>query len=298
MIYNWKSIGIKLTTGSAVAGILLAGSIVVATLGLQSSRTTFKEYSEVRAPQLVVYTQLYADGLQTGQAIRNIILDPKNQKAYQNYDEAVKEFELALREGLKLTEGSSERHGLLVEISSQWNDLLRDQQPVREQKLDMDAAVSLLNKQVTPTWRAIKSKLLTLTKQEETGMLAARKTSMERIVNSINVSLLVGIMALLVGTTIIVITTRSVLHRLAELNKAVEELSSGSADLTFRLPIDGGDEIARIAILLNKFMEFYQKYFQDLALHAQTIASGSTELSATAEEMAATTKSIANDSVG
>lgn len=297
MAYNWKSIGTKLTLGSAVAGILLVGSIVVATLGLQSSMTTFKDYSEVKAPQLVVYTQLYANGLQTGQAIRNIILDPKEPKAYQNYDAAVKEFDVALSEGLRLTEGSPERHGVLVGISNQWNELIRDQQPVREQKLDSTAAVSLLNKQVTPTWRAIRGKLLTLTKQEESGMMEARKTSMERIVRSITLSLVVGVIALLVGTTLIVITTRSVLRRLADLNSAVEELASGSADLTFRLPHDGEDEIAHVTTLLNKFMAFYQQFFKDLALHAQTIASGSTELSATAEEMAATTKSIASDSI-
>jgi len=127
--------------------------------------------------------------------------------------------------------------------------------------------------------------------------VAARKTSRERILSSILVALVVGSTALLVGTLIIVVTTRSVLHRLAELNKAVEELASGSADLTFRLPSDGGDEIAHIAILLNNFMEFYQQFFQDLAVHAQTIASGSTELSATAEEMAATTQSLATESM-
>ncbi|BDU74312.1 methyl-accepting chemotaxis protein [Mesoterricola silvestris] len=297
MIYNWKSIGIKLTVGSAVAGFLLAGSIVVATFGLKSASTTFKNYSEVEAPQLVIYTQLYANGLQTGQALRNIILDPKGQQAYQNYDQAVKEFDVALREGLRLTEGASERHGLLIEITNQWNELLRDQQPVREQKLDMVASVSLLNRQVTPKWRAIRGKLLSLTNREEQDMAVARKASMESIAHSITLSLIVGIAALVVGTLIIVTTTRSVLQRLAELNNAVEVLSTGSADLTFRLPDEGGDELAHIATLLNNFMEFYQRFFKDLALHAQTIASGSTELSATAEEMAATTQSIANDSL-
>lgn len=293
-----KSIGSKLAVGSATAGILFIGSIVVGILGLLSSMTTFKNYSEVKAPQLLVYTQLYANGLQTGQAIRNIILDPQEPKAYNNYDAAVKEFDTAMGEALRLTAGAPDRQRVLVEVGEQWKELIQAQGPIRDKKLDQAAAVALLNQKVTPTWRAVKAKLIELTKQEEVAMQAARAVSSQRIVKAIGFSAMVGIFALLVGAFLLAATTRGVLRRLAELNRAVAELSSGSADLTFRLPEQGGDEIAVISALLNKFMAFYQKFFTDLSLHAQTIASGSTELSATAEEMAATTKSIAIDSNG
>lgn len=293
---DFRSIGTRLILGSAGAGILFVGSLTVATLGLRSAKSTFQEYSEVKAPQLVVYTQLYANGLQAGQAVRNIILDPQNAKAYQNYDAALKEFDVALQEGLKLTKGTSNRHQLLVEIGNQWNGLVRAQEPIRGRQLDQTSAVALLNNNVTPTWRAIREKLLGLTKQEEVGMSVARQASIEQISRSITLSLIVGVLASLSGAVLMIGTTRNILRRLADLNSAVRELSTGSADLTFRLPGEGGDEIAGIATLLNKFMEFYQKFFQDLALHAQTIASGSSELSATAEEMAATTTSIAKDS--
>ncbi|MBV5332698.1 methyl-accepting chemotaxis protein, partial [bacterium] len=45
---------------------------------------------------------MYAQGLQTGQAIRNIILDPVNNKAYQNLEAAEKAFSEALDTARKL----------------------------------------------------------------------------------------------------------------------------------------------------------------------------------------------------
>ena len=189
-----------------------------------------------------------------------------------------------------------DRHTLLLEIGTQWNKLVSAQEPIRGKQLNQADAVTLLNKDVTPAWREIKAKLIGLTKQEETGMAAARKASLGNISRSVTISLIVGILAVIVGAILMVAATRNILKRLADLNGAVKDLSTGSADLTFRLPTQGGDEIASIATLLNSFMEFYQKFFQNLALYTQTIASGSTQLSATAEEMAATTTSIANDS--
>ena len=37
-------------------------------------------------------TRAYAQGLQMGQALRNILLDPANSKAYDNFDQARKDF--------------------------------------------------------------------------------------------------------------------------------------------------------------------------------------------------------------
>jgi len=108
-----KGIGARLTMAGAVSGAMFVGSVLIAILGLHSSKTTFRYYSEIEAPQLVVYTRLYANGLQTGAAIRNIILNPKDPKAYQNYDAAVKEFDETLHEGFRLTERSPERQSFL-----------------------------------------------------------------------------------------------------------------------------------------------------------------------------------------
>ncbi|MBK7295119.1 MAG: methyl-accepting chemotaxis protein [Holophagaceae bacterium] len=65
-------------------------------------------------------------------------------------------------------------------------------------------------------------------------------------------------------------------------------LASGKGDLTRRLPIEGQDEIGDIAHKANQLTEFYQQFFQRLGLHSQGVASGSTQLSATADSLSGT----------
>ncbi len=170
MLNSARTIGTRLFLATGIAGALFLGSLAVAIYGLRSGQATFNAYAEESAPELLMYTQLYASGLQTGQAIRNIVLDPSNPKAFQNYDAALKEFAATLQRGLTLTADTPERQKALSEVGVQWDALIHLQEPIKERALDQAAATTLLNKQATPAWRAIKDRLLGLMKQQEEGM--------------------------------------------------------------------------------------------------------------------------------
>ena len=72
---------------SAVIALFLA-STLVSWLALNRAKTEFTSFIEHDQRILLNYTELYANGLQTGQALRNIVLDPANAKAYENFDKA------------------------------------------------------------------------------------------------------------------------------------------------------------------------------------------------------------------
>ena len=76
MLKSTRTIGTRLFLATGLAGALFLGSLTVAISGLRSGQATFNAYAEESAPELLMYTQLYASGLQTGQAIRNAVLDP------------------------------------------------------------------------------------------------------------------------------------------------------------------------------------------------------------------------------
>lgn len=277
---------------TGIAGAIFLGSLAVALGGLRAGQLTFKSYAEGSAPELLTYTQLYANGLQTGQAIRNIVLDPANPKAFQNYDAALKEFAATLQTGLALTADTPDRQRALREVGAQWEALVKLQEPIKGNSLDQVAAIKLLNNQATPAWRAVKERLLALIKQQESIMATVKADSLRAQDRSRRLALGVGLLAGALGTALLYLAIRSLQRRLGDLDAAMADLASGKGDLTRRLTLEGQDEICRIADKANQLTEFYQRFFQRLGLHSQGVASGSTELSATAESLSDTANQL------
>ncbi|WP_231583668.1 methyl-accepting chemotaxis protein [Desulfovibrio sp. TomC] len=112
--------------------------------------------STVDGPLLYHLQDVYAQGLQTEQATRNVILNPTDQKARDNYTHADKEFREALAAASALATGS---------MASTLNSLLPnwDASHLLKRKLmdmatagDTAKAVQLLNSEETPLWRSVK----------------------------------------------------------------------------------------------------------------------------------------------
>ncbi len=108
---------------------------------------------------LIDLEQMYAQGLQTGQATRNVILDPANKKGVDNYNAAHAAFLKLNNEALALSSGKTKE--ALAKVQSLW---------VEDHKLKLEAqrlaiagksreAVELLNSKETTLWREIKDTL-------------------------------------------------------------------------------------------------------------------------------------------
>lgn len=287
-----RSFATRLYVSVGVTGLLFFGALAVALTGLGTSQQTFTSYAEDSAPELLMYTQLYASGLQTGQAVRNMVLDPNNPKAFKNYEAALEDFSTTLQVGQALTADTPACAKALRDIAIQWQALVQLQEPIKARTLDLAGATALLNKQVTPAWRSIKDRLLALTNEQKARMAVIKANSMRAQKQSKQVALGVGLLAGVLGTTLLFLVIRSLQHRLLALHAAMTDLASGKGDLTHRLHIEGMDEICGIAEKANQLTEFYQQFFQRLGQHSQGVASGSTELSATAESLAETASQL------
>lgn len=71
----------RLLLGMALIIVAFISGIVVAYGGLRASATRFGIYLDGVATLQQGYSEMYAQGLQMGQALRNIVLDPANPKA-------------------------------------------------------------------------------------------------------------------------------------------------------------------------------------------------------------------------
>lgn len=98
----------------------------------------------------------------------------------------------------------------------------------------------------------------------------------------------------------VVLGLRMIMKRVSRLQSGIEELASGDADLTRRLPINGGLEFEAVSASFNRFVERLQSMLKqvseasgELAGAARQIADGNMDLSGRTENQASAVQETA-----
>ncbi|CAJ0723390.1 hypothetical protein R38712_01938 [Ralstonia pickettii] len=114
-----------------------------------------------------------------------------------------------------------------------------------------------------------------------------------------SIGALVGVA--IVAALIVGAMTSRAFRRLSMIRDAMDEIGSGSGDLTKRLPSDGEDEVAQIARSFNTFADKLTAVMQQIRLGsdsvrsaAQEIAAGNADLSQRTEEQASSLEETAS----
>ena len=95
----------RLLLGMALIMATFIAAIAIAYTGLRSTSAQFGSFLDGVGALHQNYSDMYAQGLQMGQALRNIVLDPANPKAHQNLEKARKDFTAAREEAVKIGAG-------------------------------------------------------------------------------------------------------------------------------------------------------------------------------------------------
>jgi len=141
---------------------VIGASLTLVLLYMQQSRMLgyLENVSLVDGPLLFHLQDVYAQGLQTEQATRNVILNPKDQKARENFENADKQFRQAMAAAKALAQGEMARN--IASVEPQW-DASHD---LKLKLMDMAVAgeaakaVAMMNTEETPLWRSIKKTVL------------------------------------------------------------------------------------------------------------------------------------------
>lgn len=92
----------KMATCMAVVFAMFAIPLAVAITGMENAARQFDKFIEEDQAFLAASTNLYAQGLQMGQALRNVILSPSNQQSFKNLEGARDGFSKELATALAL----------------------------------------------------------------------------------------------------------------------------------------------------------------------------------------------------
>jgi len=272
---------------SVVIGLFLVSS-VVSYQALSRAKAEFTAFITQDQHLLLNYTELYANGLQMGQALRNIILDPANPKAYENFDKAAKTMDDLLVATVALASG---RDADTVAKLQRVGTVRAQQKGFQQQVMALvregqsDQAKQLLNEQETPAWREIRTALLDLIKAQKAYIEAQDKEvqagAAQAQMTSLALSLLAAAVGLVVGLTILA----KIVASLNRLTASIETLAQGDGDLTARLPVHGDTELARVAASFNKLIGGLQDMVNAIKGHAGQLDTLSTQLAGTSSNL-------------
>ena len=285
---------------AALGMSILAASAIVFTT---SSEAILVKFVDEQIATRHAATLAYANGLQKGQAIRNILLDPGKQTAYDNYNKAEEIFTREIDTLIPLltaNPGTREIAGRLKGNIDQWRPL--QQQVIALVKAgSTDESQALLINKETPTWRAVRDDLLEIGKTAEAAAAADRTALVVGLQNARTLAITLGGLSVLIVAAIIVFIGRSIYRQVGgEPTAAAAALNRiAQGDLTEALQVLPGDRGSIVATMRTMQTQIRQLIADTagsanaVVVESEAILADASRLAQTAEEQSAATSAIA-----
>jgi len=290
----------RLTISTLIPGLLFTCAIGFCLWGLWRTQGDFDAH--IRTAQAVSddLSEMYAQGLQQGQALRNFVLNPRDTKAIENLESGRKRYAEAFAELSRLAPAM----GMEREVQA-LGSLAAAQDAAATAVVQMAAqdaaqAVLVLNKEQTPAWRALRAALL---KQRDAARAFA-KTSHENAQSRANEAMAVaGVLAFVAVTTGVLLgwaLRRSVRQQLggdpAEAREAVLRIAQG--DLVSPVPPAMAPqslmaELASMQAQLRTIVGQVWLASESIGTASAEVASGNIDLSSRTEEQASSLEQTA-----
>lgn len=287
----------------------IAASLGMAVLALSAiaftvrSEAIFVKFVDQRVAMRHAATLAYANGLQKGQAIRNILLDPGRKTAYDNFSNAETVFAREidrLQLMLAANEGTRDLASRLKKNVDQW-------QPLQQQVIDMvkggkgEESKDLLVKRETPAWRLVRDDLLEIGKVAETAAEKDRAELVAGLEHARKLAIGLGIVSLLLVAGIIVFVGRGIFRQVGgeprEAAAALARIARGDLTETLRvMPEDHTSIVAAMQIMQAQVRQLIAETVKSadaVVEESEAMLSDASRLAQTAEGQSSSTAAIA-----
>ncbi|HEX8986928.1 MAG TPA: methyl-accepting chemotaxis protein [Rhodocyclaceae bacterium] len=248
-------------------------------------------------------TSAYAYGLQSGQALRNILLEPGNRVGHDNLKQATEKFTGELENLNRLLGSLPDGRDVGDQLKAKVGKL----QPLRAQILDLivagkvDEARSELIAKETPAWRAVRADLLDLVKRTDEAAAKERSALLDDFSASSTTAIVISLFAFVLVGGIALVLGRGVFRLVggepSEVADALQRIAQG--DLTQRLHAAPGDTESILAATCSMQAQMHDliaatvQSADAVVRESEAIRGDAEVLSRTAEEQSAATAAIA-----
>ncbi|MGE5452048.1 MAG: methyl-accepting chemotaxis protein [Acidobacteriota bacterium] len=262
--------------------------------GLMSTQSKFDHYITTEQATADAVNEMYAQGLQMGQALRNIVLDPVNKKSYENFDAAEKKYAEAYAKAQDVA-ATTELSGAIRGLES-----LRAQQATKQAevlqavKTDQATAMQVLNKDETPAWRALRSQLIDLVAKSREMAAATHADTQSAGQRAQLLSMLIAAVAVGVSVTMLMVLRKTVAKELggdpADARRALQHIANG--DLTYR--VDSGSDHEGLLGELQKTQQRLQDLVREVRDSTNSIHTASAEIAVGSQDLSMRTEQTAS----
>ncbi|MDP2171826.1 MAG: methyl-accepting chemotaxis protein [Rhodocyclaceae bacterium] len=292
-------IGNRLAMVMALIMVLLVGALVEAHHSSGKIEQAYKQYIDQDVARRADFYNMYAQGLQMGQALRNVMLDPENKRAYENYQNATAAYDKAGEQARALDQQTL-KSGLPDRLIA----LRTEQKQMHEQIFELlkakqfEEAKGVLTKTETPKWREMRDIMVAEIKQldEATPKLLAQLDEQQEAANRRSLFFAGGVIVfgILLGGIL--------LSRIARQARETENLASAVAGGNLSQVIRAGshDEfgaiLTRVAMLRNRLHEaisLVQQSARSLDHSSRQLAAVSAETVQATQAQSASISSVA-----
>lgn len=290
----------KIILCSAVpAGLFILG-LIGSIGGLVYAKSQFDNFIRTEQRISVDLTEMYAQGLQMGQALRNIVLDPSNPKALDNLNGGRKSYDKAYADVVNVAKGTPFEAGV--------NKLpaLRAAHAAAQEKVyelvqsKSEDTVKVLNSLETPAWRELRGELLKQIEFADTSAANARADVYQNSQRAIVLSIVLACVAVLVAVFMTVYVQRTLKQELggdpAEARDALSQIADG--DLSSNQPWSDADTnlmggLVRMQASLRRLVGQVRQSTDSITTASSEIAAGSQDLSSRTESQASSLEETA-----
>ncbi|MBF0519071.1 MAG: HAMP domain-containing protein [Nitrospirae bacterium] len=235
---------------------------------------------------LLLINDMYANGLQTEQATRNIILNSADDKARSNYKKAVEIFAEAHKDAMSLAGGQMKT--TLVEIKALWedNERLRQECLTLSAQKNLSSASDCIVSKETPKWREVRQRLLNL--------IAVQRSKFSKVTDDTEIFmsrtrknlLTIMFLSLTITSGFIYYVGRGINRPLQSIMKT---LKGSESDLTVKIPIVGSNEIYALAGIINTNIDNLHQIISTLSTTVRNVSTSANEIYEAVEKQAAIT---------
>jgi methyl-accepting chemotaxis protein len=291
----------RLLVLSALPTGMLVVAALVGVVTLRSTEARFADIFEHDQPLAQAVTEMYGHGLQSGQALRNILLDPSNPTAYKNLEAAVKSYDQAAGLAHPLAAGTPAQPLLDKVAQARQRQEVARNRVLALVKSDFAGAVVLLNKEETPAWREMRSGLLEAGKLANAGLQATRERALADTHRAVLLGVAITLAGILLALAFPFLLRRTLTATLGGEPEAARDLLEAVAagDLTRGVPLRQGDTTSLLAHLaamrgaLSHTIREFGLAAEQVSQASRDIAAGNADLSDRTEQQASSLQQTA-----
>ena len=278
---------------TAAPAVLFVLALLSSQWGLTRTQSDFNDYLNNNQAVVTQLQELYAQGLQSGQAVRNIVLDPADQQAVENLHKSRQAFDAAYANVRQRVQGTA------MEAAVGGMQALRQAQSDAQDKVvalakqDRDMAAAALKSQEILAWRKLRSALLDELKAAREAAAASHEATRQAAWRMQLWAAGLAVLAVVVAVALLWVMARTMRRELggdpAEARQALRSVAEG--DLSDGSAGQQGAEglMAELQRMRQSLRELVQRvHGASVQMHhaSSEIAHGNADLSARTESQA------------